>query len=449
MCTIPTSMKEDLLEIKNLETELIYCGQKQDELFMFLRDGVIESITCVDSTELQDSTNSEDQTFQIIIDDRSSKKAATDFPFEDLLDRDNLYFVILVDGFEGGILELNATNVSLINVGSLQISEARQNQAELLPMIQFYLNQNELKARKANVYKNDFQQLKETNDHLILATFRERDLRKKLQEALDELDRVTKKLAKQNIEITDSITYSKKIQTAIIASTEQIKEEFPDSGLLFRPRDIVSGDFPWIYSNDKYVYVAAVDCTGHGVPGALLSMIGSLLLTDICNSHEEQEPAIILTILNEALAKIFNADGENGILGGMDLALVRVDKKQKRVHFSGAFRPLYWLNAEKELTQVKASRRSIGSHYYNSNKEFETIELETQEGDSLFFFSDGISDQLSVEDSKFGRKRIEALINANANENCEIICETLGKELNIWHEGTKQLDDMLFIAVRL
>ncbi len=317
---------------------------------------------------------------------------------------------------------------------------------------------NALNAEAIRIFKSnerlewmeqEIESLRGTNQHLMTATFRERDLRKQLQELLDELERVKQKVERQNLEITDSINYAKRIQKAIVATNEQLQLEVSDSFIFFKPRDIVSGDFPWMYANEHFIYVAAVDCTGHGVPGALLSMIGSLLLTDICNNDDDLPPKDVLVKLNDILSRIFSNTEENGILGGMDLALIRIEKKTNKTVFSGAFRPLYWINQQGEVAQIKGTRRSIGSYYYNSEKKFEDVEIDTQKGDFLGFFSDGVPDQLSEEDKKFGRKKVESLLEQNKNEDCWTIGDELNKEMNSWMGDVSQLDDMLFIGLKI
>ncbi|NDF59934.1 MAG: response regulator, partial [Crocinitomicaceae bacterium] len=195
------------------------------------------------------------------------------------------------------------------------------------------------------------QELTETNTHLITATFRERALKQELEATKLLIEAQAKK-------IQDSINYAKSIQNSILPKELVLKELFPDSFLLFRPKDIVSGDFPFIYSKDEHVYFAAVDCTGHGVPGALLSLIGSLLIQEIVH-YGNPTPAVLLDKLHEAVVKTLRQGQEGGEneRDGMDVGMCRLNRNTGELQFSGAHRPLYIVRkdtpTDEELEELK------------------------------------------------------------------------------------------------
>ena len=150
--------------------------------------------------------------------------------------------------------------------------------------------------------KMNVEELTVTNTHLVSATWREREMKQKLATTLDELTETKKVVDAQHKSITDSINYAQRIQHAIIPTDDEIASHFKDSFVYFKAKDIVSGDFPWLYTNDKYIYIAAVDCTGHGVPGAMMSLIGNLLLKDIV-SKRDVDPATLLYDLHWGVVK--------------------------------------------------------------------------------------------------------------------------------------------------
>ena len=182
--------------------------------------------------------------------------------------------------------------------------------------------------------------------------------------------RIELEIQNKNKKIADSINYSKRIQNAILPNNAVINRYLPDSFILYKPKDVVSGDFPWFVEMKDAIYIAAVDCTGHGVPGALLSLIGYFLLNDIVKSRKISDPGEILDILDEGVTTTLRQDQDDSrTKDGMDIALCRIDKKTNEVQFAGAHRSLYAVQ-NGELQEIKGNKFAIGGGIYKNQTKF-------------------------------------------------------------------------------
>lgn len=253
----------------------------------------------------------------------------------------------------------------------------------------------------------------------------------------------------KNKKITESINYAKRIQVAILPDNDTIRYVFPDSFILYKPRDVVSGDFPWFLQKDDDIYIAAVDCTGHGVPGALISLIGYFLLNNVLKDFSDTGD--ILDLLDAAVTKTLRQDGgDSATRDGMDIALCRINKKKGQMQFSGAHRPLYYLSANGELEELKGDKFPIGGGQYKNRSNFATHTIDYQEGDSLLFCSDGFPDQFGGNDNrKFSPKRIRDILKDNGQRPMDEICEAYDTAFESWKGDGKQTDDVLMIGIRL
>jgi serine phosphatase RsbU (regulator of sigma subunit) len=293
------------------------------------------------------------------------------------------------------------------------------------------------------------QELTETNAHLITATFRERALKQELEATKILIEAQAKK-------IQDSINYAKSIQNSILPKELVLKDLFPDSFLLFRPKDIVSGDFPFIYAKDDLVYVAAVDCTGHGVPGALLSLIGSLLIQEIVH-YGNPTPSVLLDRLHEAVVKTLRQGQEGGEneRDGMDVGMCLFNRVTGEFQFSGAHRPLYIIRknvkAEEELEELKGDKYPIGGVQYRGRESFINVTTQLEKGDRVFVCSDGYPDQFGGPDAtdlkKIGPKRIRQILVENKKAKMNDVQAVLSNFFESWQGGHKQMDDVLFIGI--
>lgn len=213
----------------------------------------------------------------------------------------------------------------------------------------------------------------------------------------------------KNKEITDSINYAKKIQQAILPSETFLKTNFKDGFVLYLPKDIVSGDYYFFYENDTTKYVTAIDCTGHGVPGAMMSVIANSLLKEVFYNKELNRPDDILYALDELLFDSLNKNNTEEIrYDGMDISLCAINKKTNVLEFAGAMRPLFIVNGN-EITEIKGSKFPLGYYFDKKNFELNTIELKA--GDRLYLTTDGYADQFGGnKNKKLNRKAFKELL---------------------------------------
>jgi serine phosphatase RsbU (regulator of sigma subunit) len=261
------------------------------------------------------------------------------------------------------------------------------------------------------------------------------------------LQEQTKLLNYNNKQITDSINYSKRIQNVLLASNKELFELFPKSFIYFKPKDIVSGDFLWLCKKDEYVYVAAVDCTGHGVPGAMMSIIGHFILEKINSTGELILPGEILDQLNDNI-KLSLKQETHDAPDGMDVALCRINTKTNEVIFSGAHRGLYHYTSPTEVTEVKGSRKGIGGKI-NKQTPFENNELQLSKNDWLIFYTDGLPDQFGKNNKKFGHQNIKNVILDNFDKKGFEIEMAMNSRLQEYRDGTEQIDDILLIGIKI
>lgn len=254
--------------------------------------------------------------------------------------------------------------------------------------------------------------------------------------------------------INDSIRYARGIQNAIIPKISEIRKEIEGTSMLYLPKDTVSGDFPYFFKKGEYLYYAAVDCTGHGVPGAMLSLVGFLLLNDILkNSDEPLEPGEVLTKLHEAIVDTLNQNNEEiESRDGMDVSMCRLSADRKEVLYAGANRPLYKVGKDGELEQFKGDKFPVGGTKYRNRSDFSTIKIDAQQGDHLYFFSDGLQDQFGgQENRKLGPKRMREIFKTTTNTNSldDIVSKKLHEEFVKWKGNLSQVDDILVIGLSI
>ena len=278
---------------------------------------------------------------------------------------------------------------------------------------------------------------------------RQRELEKIVDEKTLEIRTQNEQLELSNQEITDSITYAKRIQEAILPNEKETKLS-EQIFVYYKPRDIVSGDFYWYYpyTKDEFL-IAAADCTGHGVPGAFLTMMGSTLLNKIIKDFDITKPAEILQKLDSNVRESLHQNNSDATKDGMDIAICKINTYTKNIEFAGAGRPLY-LVRNNELLEFKPSFHSIGYFHEGSKKEFENHSLKTEKGDMLYLFSDGYADQFGGElKQKFMTKRLKELlknISALPVENQKLMID---EAYQSWKGQNKQIDDILVIGIKM
>ncbi|BDD05044.1 PAS domain S-box protein [Aureibacter tunicatorum] len=253
----------------------------------------------------------------------------------------------------------------------------------------------------------------------------------------------------KNKKITESINYARRIQGAILPDNNVVKNVFPNSFILYKARDVVSGDFPWFAEDEKYAYIAAVDCTGHGVPGALISLIGYFLLNDIIRSGAAKDVGEILDILDREVTKTLRQDQElSSMKDGMDISICKVDKRTNKLYYAGAHRTLFIMSGG-ELIEIKGNKFPIGGGKFRNQTDFTSNEFDIKTGDSVYMLSDGFTDQFGgFENRKYGVKRLRELIRNNSHLEMRNQYDKFSEEWMGWKGDKKQTDDMLLIGIK-
>ena len=292
----------------------------------------------------------------------------------------------------------------------------------------------------------------------LIIRLRERNqirFQKSLQEQLDERTREViqqkEEIEVKNKDITDSINYAQKIQSSILPPVKKLHEKFTGAFVFYQPKDIVSGDFYWYgeFSNDIFV-VACADATGHGVPGAFMSMIGTTLLKDIGSTKSVNTPAKLLSRLDEEVRTVLSQNQENGGSNdGMDIAIAEINLRSRKINTASAMRPLV-IYRKGEPIFVGANRFSIGGQYEYGRKVFDNNEYELAKGDKIYMFTDGYADQFGGPDGKKFKsgnvkKLLEDIHEKTMDEQYDIISDTFLS----WKGDQQQVDDVLFIGIEL
>ena len=226
-------------------------------------------------------------------------------------------------------------------------------------------------------------------------TYKEIRSRLELAHSKEIIEQKHEEVVHQKKEITDSINYARNIQSSLITPEAQFNQHFKDSFVLFQPKDIVSGDFYWVYENNGEIFYATADCTGHGVPGGFMTMLGLSFLNEIVEIKGIRDPGLILDSLRDKIVSTLKQTGNFGeSKDGMDITICRYDKNKKELSYSSANNPLYLIRMngeEKELSVYKADKQPCG--FYQDSKPFTDHVVELKEGDCIYTFSDGFADQ--------------------------------------------------------
>jgi serine phosphatase RsbU (regulator of sigma subunit)/ligand-binding sensor domain-containing protein len=277
-------------------------------------------------------------------------------------------------------------------------------------------------------------------------------LEKRLDERTREVVEQKEEIEVKNRDITDSINYAQRIQTSILPPIKKLQQSFSGSFIFYQPRDIVSGDFYWFdkVGDDKFVIVCA-DSTGHGVPGAFMSMIGTTLIKDICMSQKTSLPSEILKQLDEQLSNTLNQNVDAAQSNdGMDIMVCQIDINNYELKYSSAMRPMIvYLNGEQ--IYIKGSRSSIGGQYDSSeDKDFTDHAMKLNKGDLVYMFSDGYPDQFGGPmGKKFKMVRLKNLLKDIQKKPMEEQYEYVKSTFNLWKEDYEQVDDVLFMGIKL
>ena len=280
-----------------------------------------------------------------------------------------------------------------------------------------------------------------------------RNLIADLKEVNQNLEKIveqrTHQIEQQSRNITDSIQYASRIQSALMLPSEELDRLLPSHFILNRPKDIVSGDYYWVSHRNNRMIVAVADCTGHGVPGAFMSIMGINFLNEIVNKTEILKANEILNELREHLIRSLGQTGQRDeTRDGMEMALCVVDLENYQLQFSGAFRPLY-IFRNKELIEIKGDRMPIGI-YNEEEVSFTNKEMQVQDNDVFYLFTDGFVDQIGGPERKtFKTRKFKKLLREIHLKPLKEQKSILEKEHTAWRSEIEQIDDILIMGIKL
>ncbi|HAN79370.1 MAG TPA: hypothetical protein DCQ31_17185 [Bacteroidales bacterium] len=336
-------------------------------------------------------------------------------------------------------------NERALVIGNNEIAELSIQFNKMIATIEDYYNdlENKVRERTAEI-NNQKEEIEAQRDSIEEQRDNLADKNRSLQIAYEEIDR-------QNRNITDSIHYASRIQNAILPTNAYIKKHLPESFVLFRPKDIVSGDFYWMIEKNNKVMIAAVDCTGHGVPGAFMSIVGNNELNNAVNIHGAQNSNIILDFLNQGVTNLLGQSKSSKIAvrDGMDLALCVIDKATHTLEFTGAFNPLFQITGS-ELIVHSPDKNAIGNFIEDVIEPFTVTKINYTPGDKFYLFSDGYVDQFGgPKDRKFMTKNFKELLLTIHEKEMEAQRDILNQSLDDWKGHWNQIDDVLVIGFKL
>jgi serine phosphatase RsbU (regulator of sigma subunit) len=275
-----------------------------------------------------------------------------------------------------------------------------------------------------------------------------RILREKEENAKEVL-RQKNLLSSRNKSIEDSLKYAHRIQQAMFTNEKEILRMFPRSFILQKPKDIVSGDFFWAKRVENRIFLAAVDCTGHGVPGAFMSLIGLEFFRQIISINKVFKPSEILNQLNNSFDELFGGDHDISLKDGMDVSLCSFDLENRTLEYAGAFHPLYIVR-NGELMVIKGDKTTIGPNIGFQRLPFNNHEVYLKKDDMIYLFSDGYADQFGgPEEKKFKYRRFRHLLLSVYEKPVEVQHQMLESSINDWRGNLEQVDDILVIGVRI
>jgi serine phosphatase RsbU (regulator of sigma subunit) len=280
----------------------------------------------------------------------------------------------------------------------------------------------------------------------------------------DEIERQKYFVEEKNHEITQSIQYAQKIQAAILPSEEMFKNTLPDSFILFKPKDIVSGDFYWLSDREDYVFYATADSTGHGVPGGFMSMLGTALLNEIIDERKIKDCGEVLTLMREKIMQALKQTGDSESKDGMDMVLIRIDKKTLEMEYAAANNSFYLVSNKQlavgnencklktencQLLEMPCDKMPVGVYHFEV-KPFNTFKHQLHKGDIIYTYTDGYADQFGGEKGKkYTYKRLREKLIAISEKPLTEQKVSLESEFESWKGDNEQIDDVCLLGVRV
>lgn len=329
-------------------------------------------------------------------------------------------------------------------IGNNEITELSIQFNHMIEQLESYTNELEDKVRERTA---EIMQQKEEIEAQRDSIEEQRNI---LADRNEELKNAYFEIEEQQRHITDSIHYAKRIQTAILPPDRYVDNLLKNNFILYLPKDIVSGDFYWVDKKEDLIMVAAVDCTGHGVPGAFMSIVGFNQLNYAVNVKKARNASDILDELNFGVTKTLREDqGPTSIRDGMDLALCTIDLKKKKLQYAGALNPLILIR-DGELIQYKGDKMPIGTSIQGELSKYTNHLIDLKDGDCLYMFSDGYADQFGGPDNKkFLSKRFRALLFEIHDKPLDEQHQILVKTLEDWKGDEEQVDDIIVMGIKI
>ncbi len=362
--------------------------------------------------------------------------------------------ILLTSSFSAFALVLFIYNNEKVNKSNEALYLLQEDNQELKRQVRQLNSRN---IRLVKMYEN-LNKLGETNEQkteIMTEIAKILDQKHKTILTLSEkFENQSKLLEEINENITNSIRYAQKIQEAIIPEADWVVKHFRDAFIYFSPKDIVSGDFYWFEEKQlldrKVKILIAADCTGHGVPGAFMTVMGNSLVNEIVHEAKTASPDWILQELDQKVREtLSNKKGEAQIHDGMDMVCLVIDDEAKTVEYAAAHNPLYYVR-NNELHQIKGSRYSVGSSQYRAQKEFKKHIVQVQPGDVFYIFTDGFQDQFGEkEQRKYMTRRFRSLLESINRLPLSKQLEVVSAEFEHWKGGIPQTDDVLLIGFRI
>jgi serine phosphatase RsbU (regulator of sigma subunit) len=355
---------------------------------------------------------------------------------------------IITDPIKKLVLKVNRITHGHLNeraevIGNNEITTLSKQFNLMIEELESYYNELEQKVEERT---REIQQQKEE-----IAAQRDaiEDQRNMLADKNTSLEDAYKEIQAQKKHITDSIVYAQRIQNAILPPKQLIDKIVPQNFILYKPKDIVSGDFYWVDKQGGKAIIAAVDCTGHGVPGAFMSIIGSNQLEYAVRTKKAKSAAEILDSLNEGVENALRQESGNTIVrDGMDIALCMIDYKAQEVEFAGAYNPLYLIR-DGELITFKADKNAIGSHAEYPDRKYTNHVIKIQKNDMLYIFSDGYADQFGgPKGRKYMYKQFKEFILSVSSLPLIDQHTKINDEFENWKGTETQIDDILLIGIK-
>lgn len=363
------------------------------------------------------------------------------------------HFISALEGFDPDIIVSDHSLPSFDSLEALEIARRRSSDIPFILVTGSVSEEFAADCMRAGVddyiLKDSLVRLPSSIRNIFSKTLAKRE--KEVAISLHEELKVAYKVVEEtNKSMTDSINYAKLIQEAMLPEKAVLTNYFPNSLIIYRPKDIVSGDFYWFVERDGKLLIAVADCTGHGVPGSLMSMIGYSLLNEIVNVKKIRQPAEILNKLNKGIRRTLKQDKiGNQRCDGMDIALCSIDRQTKEIEFAGANRHLIFFR-DKSLEMTKGNKSGIGGLHDESAINFTNHKITYDEGDIIYLCTDGYADQFGGTKGRRMMTRnmikiLEKSLSFGVAEQEQLLNHWLDK----WQGNYEQTDDILLIGIQL